>query len=294
MPIPPSLDRPSASIVNRTRSSASRLTNFQGLSGQAEFFVPVTAQSAAETWRSRSRIFSRSSRAANPGVTPQQAEASMIVLGKRISDAFPDNFAGRAAWSAHSMPLDDARVAPLIKRSLLILFGAVGFVLLIACVNVANLQLGRASGRRREIAVRMAIGAGRGRLVRLLLAESMLLSVIGGTVGLAIAWAGARALSTVNPAITARVGRSTLGAVNFALIHIDWAALAFTGAIVLGRRIVVRSGAGAARDAIVAVERAQGRRRRSQGRRSSARSRDADSSSSSRWRSRSCCSPDQA
>jgi hypothetical protein len=120
----------------------------------------------------------------------------------------------------------------------------------------------------------------------------MLLSVIGGTVGLAIAWAGARALSTVNPAITARVGRSTLGAVNFALIHIDWAALAFTGAIVLVVGLLFGL-APALRTTRSSVERAQGRRRRSQ-EESSVRSRDADSSSSSRWRSRSFCSPDQA
>ena len=205
--------------------------NFRGLSGQAEFFVPVTAQSSGDLSQPHSHFLTVVARR-KPGVTLQQAEAGMIVLGKRVSEAFPDNFAGRAPWSAHSMPLDDARVAPLIRQSLLILFGAVGFVLLIACVNVANLQLGRASGRRREIAVRMAIGAGRGRLVRLLLTESMLLSVIGGIFGLAIAWAGARALSTVNPAITARVGRWTLGAVNFALIQIDWTALAFAAAIV--------------------------------------------------------------
>jgi putative ABC transport system permease protein len=79
----------------------------------------------------------------------------------------------------------------------------------------------------------MAIGAGRGRLIRLLLAESMLISVIGGTVGLIIAWFGARALSAVNPAVTARAGRTQIGAVNFALIHLDWSALAFTFAIVL-------------------------------------------------------------
>jgi hypothetical protein len=106
--------------------------NFKGLSGQAEFFVPVTAMSGPDLAEPQSHFLSVVARR-KPGVTPQQAEASMIVLGKRISDAFPDNFAGRAAWSAHSMALDDARVAPLIKRSLLILFGAVGFVLLIAC-----------------------------------------------------------------------------------------------------------------------------------------------------------------
>jgi putative ABC transport system permease protein len=206
--------------------------NFKGLSGQAEFFIPVTSLSADDLSGAQSHFLTVVARRKS-GVTPQQAKATMTVLGKRVSDAFPDDFVGRAAWSAHAIPLDDARVAPLIKRSLLILFGAVGFVLLIACVNVANLQLGRASGRRREIAVRMAIGAGRGRLVRLLLAESMLLSMIGGALGLFIAWFGARALSAVNPAVTARVGRTTIGAINFALIHIDWTALAFTFAIVL-------------------------------------------------------------
>ena len=205
--------------------------NFKGLSGGAEFFVPVTAGTSADLNQPQSHYLSLVARR-KPGISEQQAEASMIVLGKRVNDAFPDNFTSKA-WSAHSMPLDDARVAPLIKRSLLILFGAVGFVLLIACVNVANLQLGRASGRRREIAVRMAIGAGRGRLVRLLLAESMLLSAIGGTIGLAFAWFGARALSVVNPAVTGRAGRWEIGAVNFALIRIDWSALAFTFAIVL-------------------------------------------------------------
>src|SRR6201999_2645819 len=110
-------------------------------------------------------------------------------------------------WGATAKPLDSQRLAPSVKRSLLVLFGAVGFVLLIACVNVANLLLGRASARRREIAVRLAIGAGRGRLVRLLLTESMCLAMIGGIASIGVAWIGVHALGTFDPQSTLRVSR---------------------------------------------------------------------------------------
>src|SRR5262249_38760372 len=132
-------------------------------------------------------------------VSVAQAESEMRALGKRINDQFPDNFARNDPWGAKGQPLDNARVTPVIKRSLLILFGAVGFVLLIACVNVANLLMGRASARRGEIAVRLAIGAGRGRLVRLMLTESALLAFLGGVASIGVAWAGTRALAAINP-----------------------------------------------------------------------------------------------
>jgi putative ABC transport system permease protein len=200
---------------------------FTGLTGQGQLFTPITARSAADLSEAQSHEFFMVARRAT-GVSESQAETAVTLLGKRINDLYPDQFTNNAPWGAAAHPLDAARVAPLIRRSLLVLFAAVGFVLLIACVNVANLLLGRASARRREIAVRLAIGAGRSRLVRLLLTESVLLSLIGAAGSVVVAWVGIHLLSGVNPATLPVQRGAGLGAVMFSSITLDWTALAFT------------------------------------------------------------------
>jgi putative ABC transport system permease protein len=116
-----------------------------------------------------------------------------------------------------------------------VLFGAVSFVLLIACVNIANLLLARGSARSREIAIRLAVGASRVRLMRQLLTESLLLAVAGATAGLAIAYVGVRALTVINPANGTAFGRrmSGLTVLGLTSIRLDLNALLFTAAVAL-------------------------------------------------------------
>ena len=119
-----------------------------------------------------------------PGITLEQANAEMAVVGGQIAAAYPDE---RKGWSISVEPLQNNFLDRDTIRGLWLLLVAVGFVLLIACANVANLQLARGSARQRELVLRSALGANRRRLVRQLLTESVVLALVGGAMGVALA-----------------------------------------------------------------------------------------------------------
>ena len=133
-----------------------------------------------------------------PGVTAQLAEQEAAVLIDRSRASFPWRMSDEWGTGVTVVPLE-RKVVGDVGPMLLVLFGSVAVVLLIACVNVANLLLSRATAREREIAIRASLGAGRGRIVRQLLTESVILALAGGTVGLVVAAGGVRALLLLMP-----------------------------------------------------------------------------------------------
>ncbi|HEY6290770.1 MAG TPA: ABC transporter permease [Terriglobia bacterium] len=135
-----------------------------------------------------------------PGVTLDQAKGDLQAIARNLAAAYPDANRGT---TANVLPLKQSLVGK-VQPFLLVLLGAVGFVLLIACVNVANLLLARSTGRSREFAIRAALGAGQGRVIRQLLTESVLLGLAGGGLGLLLASWGTRAALGALPAALPR------------------------------------------------------------------------------------------
>ena len=154
-----------------------------------------------------------------PGVTFAMAKAATQVISEEFRRKYPAMMGPNQGLTVESMY--EVRVSQ-IRTSLLVLLGAVGFVLLIACANVASLMLARATLRKREISIRAALGAGRGRIVRQLLTESVLLSLVGGALGLYLGYFGLRFLLGINPANLPRIGE------HAEAISLDWRVLLFT------------------------------------------------------------------
>jgi putative ABC transport system permease protein len=180
----------------------------------SELWVPYTPDPADLAPSKRGYHFLTLIARLKPGVAAEQAEVQMRVITKRIAEANPEYDAG---FSAYVVPLREQVIGD-IRPTLWTLLGAVGFVLLISCANVANLLLARAGEREREIAIRASLGANPGRIVRQLLTESVLLAMTGGCLGLMLAFWASSLLVKLAPANLARAHE----------ISLDWRVVTFT------------------------------------------------------------------
>jgi predicted permease len=171
----------------------------------------------------------RSAARLKPGVPLEQAQAQFRRSADDYRARFPNALQPQSSFSVE--PIGNVFVRNS-RTLLLILLAAVGGVLLIACANVANLLLVRSTVRKREIAIRSAMGADRNRIIRQLMTESVILSVIGGAIGLVIGLIGIKALLSINTAGLPRIGANGAG------VTLDWRLLAFTAAVAIGTGII--------------------------------------------------------
>ncbi len=162
----------------------------------ADLWAPIALNPALFVPRNYTNEFMPLTARLKPGVTVEQAVKDMTAFAETMKKENPNSFSPE--WTLEVKSLNDVSTGP-IRPALLVLLGAVGFVLLIACANVANLMLARAAARHKEVAIRTALGADRWSLVKQLLTESVMLSVLGGALGLLIAYASIRGLVAMNP-----------------------------------------------------------------------------------------------
>lgn len=187
---------------------------FEFPSSAIQVWTPLQISAAATPPRGN-HIFGVVAKLAD-GVSLERANANITAIAAALEEEYANDNLGRGMWAQDLLESSVGNVRP----ALLMLLGAVGLVLLIACANVANLLFARSTVREREVAVRSALGAGRGRLLRQFLTESLVLSVLGGMAGLALAFAGVKALIALGPAAVPRLSNVGIdgGVLLFALL----------------------------------------------------------------------------
>jgi predicted permease len=213
---------------------ASEMPAFYGFAAEPDAWVPLALP--ADQRQDRATRIGVAIGRLRPGAGIAAAQAELAAVCRQLERLHPRV----KGWTARLVPLAEQLVGDL-RPGLLMLWGAVGLVLLIACANVANLLLARAAGRRREIAVRTALGAGRGRLAAQLLIESGLLSLAGGVLGVAFAAAGLRLFAALAPAIPGVAGAFTAagaGPGTGAGMSVDGRVLAFTAALCIAASLM--------------------------------------------------------
>lgn len=199
-------------------------SRFEDPNRGVEVYLPITS-APQPAWLTRDDPEVWAVARLRPGVTRAAATHDLASVQAALAAEYPKTDAG---LGIAVQPLRDA-VAGVVRPSLLVVFAAVGFVLLIACANIANLQLARAAAREGELTVRAAVGAGRWRLAQQLLTESLLLSVLGGAAGVIAALWGTRSLTGAIPG-----GLPVYGGA----VQLDARVLAFTTAITLGAGVL--------------------------------------------------------
>jgi putative ABC transport system permease protein len=206
-----------AAFIDQGRTSEERGTELWAADGFSGILPPT--RSTREPYDAVARL--------QPGLSLEAAQGHLDALVASLKKEYPADYPAQAAWTIRLTPLAETLVGN-VRQSLILLSGAVGLVLLISCVNVANLLLTRASARGREMAVRQALGAARGRLIRQLLTESLLLFILGGITGFAVLFGTRKFLLRFIPESLPR----------FNEISISWGVLVFAIAVSVAAGIV--------------------------------------------------------